>query len=80
MHRCIALGVKHHLRDPCSITKIDEHDHAMVPPLLDPAVQHDDLSDRGFREFSAPMSSNFHTTFAFLERAHPTRLTGLFGF
>ena len=46
MYRCITLGIKHHLRDPGSITKIDEHDHAMVAPLLDPAVQHDGLSDR----------------------------------
>jgi hypothetical protein len=79
MHSGIALGVKHYLRDPCSIAQIDEHDHAVVAPLLDPSVQDDRLPDCGFREFSAPMSSDLHTTFAFLERAHPTRLTRLFG-
>jgi len=68
MYRCITLGVKHHLRDPCSIAQVDEHDHAMVAPLLNPAVQHDDLPDRGFREFPAPMSSDLHTTFTFLAR------------
>ena len=79
MHRCIALGVKQHLCDPCSITQVNEHDHTVITPLLNPAVQHDGLPDRGFREFPAPMSSDLHTTFAFLERAHPARLTGLFG-
>ena len=45
MHRCITLGIEHHLRDPGSIPQIDEHDHAMVAPPLDPAVQHDSLPD-----------------------------------
>jgi hypothetical protein len=66
MHRCITLGVTHDLRDPCSISQIDEHDHAMVTPLLDPSVQYDGLPDSGFREFPAPMSSDLHATFAFL--------------
>ena len=34
MHRCITLGVKHHLRDPGSIPQIDEHDYAVVAPPL----------------------------------------------
>src|SRR4029077_12255045 len=72
-------SVTHHLRDPGSIPQIDEHHHAMVAPTLNPAVQDDGLSDRGLREFPAPMSSDLHATFAFLERAHPARLTGLFG-
>jgi hypothetical protein len=38
MYRGITLGVKYHLRDPCAIPQIDEHDHAVVTPLLDPAV------------------------------------------
>ena len=38
MHRCITLGIEHHLRDPGSIPQIDEHDCAMVAPPLDPAV------------------------------------------
>ena len=79
MHRRITLGVKHHLRYPGSIPQIDEHDHAVVAPLLDPSVQYDDLPDSSFRQFPTPMSSDLHTTFAFLERAHPTRLTRLFG-
>jgi len=66
MDRCIPLGIEDHLRDPGSIPQIDEHDHAMVAPPLDPAVQDDSLPDRSSREFPAPMSSNLHTTFAFL--------------
>ena len=66
MHRGIALGVKHYLRDPCSIAQVDKHDHAVVPPLLDPAVQDDRLPDSSFCKLPTPMSSDLHTTFAFL--------------
>ena len=38
MHRCITLGVKHHLCDPCSVAQVDEHDDAMVAPPLDPEL------------------------------------------
>ena len=79
MHRGIALSVKHYLRDPCSIAQVDKHDRAVIPPLLDPPIQHDGLPDSSFCKFPAPMSSDLHTTFAFLERAHPTLLTRLFG-
>src|SRR5262245_24929660 len=51
----------------------------MVAPPLDPTVQHNSLPDIRFRQFPALMSSNLHPTFAFLERAQPTRLTRLFG-
>ena len=45
MHRRVALGVKHHLREPGSIAQIDEHDRAVVAPPLHPAVQDDGLPD-----------------------------------
>src|SRR4029079_9421707 len=79
MHCRITLGIEYHLREPGSIPQIHEHDHAVVAPPLDPAVQHDLLSDSRFCKLPAPMSSDLHTTFAFWERAHPARLTRLFG-
>ena len=78
MHRCVTLGVKHYLRDSGSVPQIDEHDHAVVAPPLDPAIQDDGLPDSGFRELPASMSSALHATFAFFGTGPPdARLTGL---
>jgi hypothetical protein len=62
----ITLGIEYHLREPSSIPQIHEHDHAVVATPLNPAVQDDGLPDSGFRKFPTPMSSDLHTTFAFL--------------
>jgi hypothetical protein len=54
------------LGQPGSIAQIHEHDHAVVAPPLDPAVQDDLLPDSSFCKLPTPMSSDLHTTFAFL--------------
>jgi hypothetical protein len=38
MYPGVSLGIKHDLRDARSIPKIDEDDHAMIAPTLNPAI------------------------------------------
>ena len=38
MNRRIALGVEHYLCETGAVPEIDEHDRAMVPPPLHPAI------------------------------------------
>ena len=60
MSRWVLFRIEHHLRDPLSIPKIDEHDCPVIPPAMDPPVQHHGLADMGLRQLATAMRSHLH--------------------
>ena len=60
MSRWVLFRIEHNLRDPLSIPKIDEHDCPMIPPAMDPPVQHHGLADMGLRQLATAMRSHLH--------------------
>src|SRR5512139_1631380 len=83
----VSLRIKDDLCDARSITKIDEDDHAMITPTLNPAIQDDGLTDLILTQLSTAVSSDVHATFTFFPEnflllsglAQPSFLTGRFG-